>query len=265
MAKKVILIILLSLFCIQVQSEGVAVDSELDPNLSPMDVMDDYLRAIGQESTLEEIPVEQFNPPVRKIYSNDLLPHLGNDDVGEVVRLINAGIDVNADLGAGTTPLMYAESAEMAKALIDLGADVNHKAFDGSSVLHYAVSADRAEEILSVLLKAGAVVNVVSVGMNGETPFLATKYLFIEQNAFNKAARIARILYRYGASVDAQDEDGYTALMTATVNDKPRMAEFMLMLGSDVNLRSVDGKTALEYAKELGHYDIADLIIKSPY
>jgi len=261
--KNSILIISLLLFCSQLQSEGVPEGRDPAAARSAANLLDEYVNPPGQTGLPDPVPVRQIDPLNGDIRTAPLLTHLAQDDVEAVVRQIQAGVDVNVDLGSGATPLMYAESAGMTNALLELGADVNRKTLDGTSVLHHAVSADKAEAILPLLLAAGA--NVDAVTNRGETPLLMTRYLFIERDDFRKAASIVRMLYRAGASVDARDLDGYTMLMSAVVNNRPRLVQFMLALGSDSGVKSMEGKTALDYARALGYGDIAKMILNSPY
>ena len=263
MPKNLILIIILLLFCSRLQSEGVPEGSDPAAAGLAADLLDEYVNPPGQAGITDPLPVQEIESPTDDIRTGALLASLAQDDVEAVIRQIQAGVDVNVDLGSGATPLMFAESPGMTKALLELGADVNRKSHDGTSVLHHAVSADKAEAILPLLLAAGA--NVDAVTSRGETPLLMTRYLFIERDDFRKAASIVRMLYRAGASVDARDSDGYTVLMSAVVNNRPRLVQFMLALGSDSGVKSVEGKTALEYARTLGYGDIAEMILHSPY
>lgn len=263
MSRRITVIIILCLFCPQLQSEGLPVQMNPAADRSAADLLDEYVNPPVQAALPAPSAVQQIDSPTGDLHRSVLLTHLAHDDVEEVANQIGAGVDVNADLGGGATPLMLAESAEMTNALLKLGADVNRKSQDGASVLHHAVSADKAEEILPLLLAAGA--NVAAVTKGGETPLLMTRYLFIERGDFRKAAHIVRILYLSGASVDAQDADGYTLLLTAVVNNRPRMVRFLLALGADTGVKSVEGKTAVDYARALGYDDIADMILNSPY
>jgi len=84
--------------------------------------------------------------------------------------LIKAGADVNAKDRQGATPLMeYRTNPEALKVLIKAGADVNVKDNEGRTLLNY-VAENGKSEIVSLLLKAGAVVsaNDLQLAQNNE-------------------------------------------------------------------------------------------------
>ena len=64
---------------------------------------------------------------------------------------------------------------------------------------------------------------------------------------------IVRLLRSKGATIDARDAKGETALMKACRGKRWTMARALLDLGADLNLRDGEGRTALEIAASLGH------------
>ena len=100
-----------------------------------------------------------------------------------------------------------------------------------------------------------------AVAARGETPLLSARGLFFEGRDQNRAGRILRLLINAGARVDAQDDMGYSALITAAVNNKPRLARRMLGVGADPHTRTSDGMTALAWARDLGHREIESLLL----
>jgi ankyrin repeat protein len=69
--------------------------------------------------------------------------------------LIDAGVNVNGDDASGTTPLMMARSAEVARLLIAAGANVQMPNVNGVGALQMSIW--REPELTRVLLRAGAV------------------------------------------------------------------------------------------------------------
>jgi Domain of unknown function (DUF6438)/Ankyrin repeat len=80
---------------------------------------------------------------------------LTHDEVDVVSALIDAGVNVNGDDASGTTPLMMARSAEVARLLIAAGANVQMPNVNGVGALQMSIW--REPELTRVLLRAGAV------------------------------------------------------------------------------------------------------------
>jgi hypothetical protein len=80
---------------------------------------------------------------------------LTHDEVDVVAALIDAGVNVNGDGPGGTTPLMMARSAAVARLLIAAGANVQVPNANGISPLQLSVW--REAELTRVLLHAGAI------------------------------------------------------------------------------------------------------------
>jgi len=192
-----------------------------------------------------------------------LLLAIGSDDIPEVERFISAGADVNRPITEnGMTPLMLCRSPGMVSTLLEKGANPDRRDDKGMTALHYHLFSDSAEKILPLLLNAGADVNAVAIGSNKETPLLAARQLFFEGGDPNRGERIIRLLSQAGAFLDAQDELGYTVLMTAVVNNKPRLAQLILSLGADPHVQTEEGKTALDWARELGRDKLERMLLQ---
>lgn len=73
---------------------------------------------------------------------------------------------------------------------------------------------------------------------------------------------MAELLLRHGADVNAQAEDGVSALMLAAHAGAPDLVKLLLTAGADVNLRNQHGDSALIWvATEGGHRAIAELLL----
>lgn len=74
-------------------------------------------------------------------------------------KLIAAGVNVNARLDEGKTPLVqaaYAGNVAMVKMLIHAGADVNYVSDNGLNILMHALQGGDNEKVVDALLSAGA-------------------------------------------------------------------------------------------------------------
>lgn len=67
--------------------------------------------------------------------------------------------------------------------------------------------------------------------------------------AFKGNVEIAELLLKNNANINMQNNQGYSALIFATLYNQEKMVEFLLNKNADFNLKDVEGKTALEHAK----------------
>lgn len=131
-------------------------------------------------------------------------------DVAEVVRLLQAGADVNARDEESATLLMqaaYAGNLAMVKSLIEAGADVNAKDERGWSAISRAVyNAEQKRgfaEVVKVLIDSGA--DIEAAISYGVRPLMLAA-------GYGETA-VVEALLKAGADVLAKNEGGYTALM----------------------------------------------------
>jgi ankyrin repeat protein len=123
--------------------------------------------------------------------------------------LIQAGAEINAQDPYGVTPLLFAAisgSPETIRMLLKSGADVKAKDVDGRTALIETLTTenDLPPETIEELIQAGAEVNVRIYG--GLTPLMI---------AAAGNSRILKALIRAGADLNAEDDQGATALRWA--------------------------------------------------
>ena len=85
-----------------------------------------------------------------------MMEGIKQNDLKKVAWALNLGLDINALLWGGFTPLhlaIYWNKIEIAKLLIDSGADVNAKDYKGDTLLHWA----KSREMRALLREHGAI------------------------------------------------------------------------------------------------------------
>lgn len=163
------------------------------------------------------------------------------------------------DMNLGTArPLMLVQSGQAAQILLDHGANPNLADPDGFTPLHFAVTHERGEDIVPVLLKAGADVHARNV--ENMTPLMLLKFVFIELKEYGRGQRLLEMLTRAGADINAQDSHGYALLHDAAGNDNAPLARAALSLGAHRDLRDADGQTPPEIARKLGSHGVAAVL-----
>ena len=87
----------------------------------------------------------------------------------------------------------------------------------------------------------------------------------LEAAATSNSLQIVKVLIAHGASVDAMDNYGYTALYLAAVNDHLDVVQYLVAHGADVNHVSRDkgGDTVLGIAANNGHLDIVKYLVSA--
>ena len=75
-------------------------------------------------------------------------------------------------------------------------------------------------------------------------------------------AEVKRLI-RQGAAINAQNNDGWTALILALDKENPEIAKLLIDAGADVNIQDNEGWTALLWASAYRHPEIAELLRES--
>lgn len=209
------------------------------------------------------------------------------DSSAEVLLyLISQGADVKAFTPDGWTALMSASrrnfTAKMS-ILLEQGADPMVRTKFGEDAFILAVQNGSIEAATLLASSDASLLNKTTA--NGTTPLMTA----VESENPN----LVRFLLDYGASIDAQDKRGYTALMYinqmgsieaigilieygANVNkatpegwtalmeaanqNRKEVVYLLLLAGADKNLKDQFGRTALDIAKAKGHNEIISLL-----
>jgi ankyrin repeat protein len=172
--------------------------------------------------------------------------------------LVEAGADVNATTDDGVTPLMSAQSADLARLLLDSGADIEQTDRAGQNALARACQCG-CIELAKVFLKQGSTSTVTQAASDGFTPLrlaiccenealallvLAAHPADYNDNAVVHAVSLATNLYRAA---------GYNFV---------KLAEALLKRGADVNRGYIGerDRTPYMFAAQEGHLAMLDLL-----
>ncbi|KAF7496334.1 Putative ankyrin repeat protein [Sarcoptes scabiei] len=157
----------------------------------------------------------------------------------EMVKLLLCnGANVNLMNLQGFYPLHYAcmhINIEIAKILIENGADVNAYSSKGKTPLLFAV-------ISNSLGKAGANINLKDLSHGNSTLHFACQY------SVPTGLDLIEYLIANGANINEQNNDGFTPLLTAILNDyniNVPVVKILLRSGADPNQAGQYGITPL--------------------
>jgi len=169
--------------------------------------------------------------------------------LGIVKRLLQAGAEINPQTELGDTPLALATlqgHGEIVRFLLDQGADPN-LGVPGETPLTLAlqIPSPLGETLTALLLQFGAVpqgADLIGAAEVGETEKV-------------------RLLLEAGATVNAQDPTGATALMRASFRGHQQVvAQLLTAPGLDLESKNRGGHRALDLAQLAGRREIAALL-----
>ncbi len=171
-----------------------------------------------------------------------------------VRALLEAGADAAATGLRSGTPLHLAANfghVGIAEQLLAAGADPNAAEPSGRTPLHKAAATGHAE-VARLLVDAGA---EPLADKRGDTPLHVAAWSI-------PCPGILEALRQAGVDVDAQNEDGATALHMAAGLARRDDAEWLLEHGVRTDLKDKTGRTPHDWAAREGHEDIQALLRK---
>lgn len=92
----------------------------------------------------------------------------------------------------------------------------------------------------------------MGIGAQGNTPLMVA--------ARDGKGAAVTALVENDASLDLQDEDGWTALMKASFNNHTSIVTYLVGVGADQSIKGSDGETALDYATEEGYAEVVAIL-----
>lgn len=182
----------------------------------------------------------------------------------KTVKMIADKADINLQDNLGQAPLHLAlskEKEEIFDYLLEKNADVNvpgaKQRLKNQTVLYLAVTRSK-EDLVQKLLDKGADPNIADA--EGAVP-LAEACIGARLNQ-----NIIKMLIDKGAKVNHQENNGATPLIYIAANkqtspeNRQAAVKMLLDAGADKKLKDKKGKTALDWSKEMGTKDVADLL-----
>lgn len=204
---------------------------------------------------------------------------LGDNDIVALTSVLQKGADANKLPGnTDMTPLMLAETREIAQLLLDNGANPLVIDANGQNLLHYAVSKQNAIDLILLYVSNGVDINVRD--NQDYTPLSLAVTYFHEANAFDtqqvfvgeesgqsnekefkpNPQKTLKTLVEYGADINSFDQYGYTLLMNCVTYDNANLVKILLELGADKYIQNKYGQTAKDIAYNEGKRGIYQML-----
>lgn len=174
----------------------------------------------------------RYGTPIETLF------HAARVGSGNLVDMVlSCEIDVNEYDQKQCTPLMVAVDPNC-----------------GTGVFEEYRGSNNTYRIIQSLAKAGAFVDL-SDPVTEETPLIKA--------ARNRETAVAKFLLESEADINAQDRDGYTAIMRAVEFWDKDAVEMMLKFNPDLELKNRSGESALMIAQKMGLREI-ELLLQPP-
>jgi len=191
---------------------------------------------------VETIPRTFFETPLHTAAEND------NFEIATILLESNPGcINSLKDKKDRLTPLHIVSDAgysNTCEVLLKFGADVSLVNGQSMTPVHLAAR-NPSEPVLRKLLERGAHLNtklVNTVDGDGRTP------LFVCTSSKGRGATECMLtLIEFGAELDIQTDDGYTALHMAAIDRKPSRVNVLISQGADLSIKNKAGFSPLYF------------------
>jgi ankyrin repeat protein len=200
---------------------------------------------------LEVRPRDWIDPKITSLESDSFTPLMqavskSHFDMAEM--LIKRGANVNATMDEGFTPLMLgSNNAPMATLLLDNGAELEAAGRTGNTALMWP----HTPAALKFFIDRKA--NVHARNIHGKTALMLVAWdNYVHKDA--PPSEHINILLDAGSEIDAQDNNGRTALMDAAFrsaydDDALLKVSTLLQRGANPDIRDKEGNTAAALAK----------------
>jgi len=176
-----------------------------------------------------------------------------------VALLLDRGARVDAEDKRGKTALWRASAegkVESLRLLLEKKADPNHKDSDGSTPLLQAIYYGHAD-VLPILLGAGAQIEMEDAHRTRPLMLAAEGTAYLANNE-----PLVTMLLASGATLEAQDERGRSALYRAATEGKEQALRLLIDKKANLNQQTNDGSSALLSAITYGKTGAARILVE---
>jgi ankyrin repeat protein len=209
--------------------------------------------------------LDAFDQSIELSHEQALWAALAFEDANKVRLLLKRGANPNRpEELSRMTPLMAAETTQVAIALLQHQADPNARDRFGLSVIHHAVAMRDGAAIVKLLVKQGVNVDTRTDDAAKATPLFIALKKYIEGNDKITTAGVISTLAGLGADLDAFDGRGETPVAFAAFNNQPELLRLLIGLGADPTKKLGNGQTPLDYAREANATDAMRLLAELP-
>jgi ankyrin len=132
------------------------------------------------------------------------------------------------------------------RAALEDGADVDYATPEGRSAVLHVAAMDGSADIVSLLLRRGANVNIV--GKFGATPLITAVSSIVSKTP--DKIRVVQLLVANGADVRRPDSDGKTPMHWAAIKGNRDVAKLLVDRGAEINALDPFDQTPLDVASD---------------
>lgn len=209
--------------------------------------------AKGYTSIVQTILDQKGKIDKKEFWLEGALIRAAGNGHNAVVQLILYMINPNFKNALGKIPIIEAAKGGhqmIVTTLLANGAYINIRDDKEETALHHAVRIGEHSELIGLLIKSGAGVNISNI--EGRTPLALA--------ASEGHIGISCCLIESGAGIDIVDKFGNTPLCLAASKGNLGVVKILIKRGADILVTNRKDKDALQLAKENSHDHIAEYL-----